>query len=261
MSAGLEAGDWESKMKVTKGNEEASAEACLARGATRAEMNQIVKAYMPFVASIAKRYRAWGVPMDDLVQQGAIGLVKAMERFDASKECKLTTYASYWIRAELRDYVVRNYRMVRLGTTRSERKAIRLYRKETVPDAMALAEKSGMPLPRAKKLWPIVTAQDVASDALAYDVISETQDVDSPEETSARAELNGLVRDAFEEASKSLDEREQRIVQERVLSDEPLTLDMLGKAFGVSKERVRQLEVRAKQKLRMQMGHLNPHAA
>src|SRR5262249_54369341 len=86
----------------------------------------MVRACLPFVLSIAFEYRRWGVPLEDIVQQGNLGLLKAVQKFDLSKECRLSTYAAYWIRAEIRDYVVRSFRVVRLGTTKAERKALRI---------------------------------------------------------------------------------------------------------------------------------------
>ena len=93
------------------------------------------------------------MPLEDLVQQGNLGLLKAAAKFDPEKNCRLITYAAYWIRAEIRDYVVRGYRIVRLGTTRTERRAMRAYRREGIESPEALAEASGMPLARAHKLW------------------------------------------------------------------------------------------------------------
>ena len=78
--------------------------------------------------SIALEYRRWGIPLEDIVQQGNLGLLRAAAKFDPARECRLATYAAYWIRAEIRDYVVRAYRVVRLGTTKAERRALRAYR-------------------------------------------------------------------------------------------------------------------------------------
>ena len=100
---------------------------------------RIVTACLPFVISIALEYRRWGLPLEDVAQQGALGLLRAAAKFDLDRECRLATYASYWIRAEIRDYVVRGYRVVRLGTTKAERRALRAYRKTRESDPSALA--------------------------------------------------------------------------------------------------------------------------
>ncbi|HEY2369641.1 MAG TPA: sigma-70 family RNA polymerase sigma factor, partial [Polyangiaceae bacterium] len=89
---------------------------------------RIVEACLPFVVAIAIEYRRWGVPLEDVIQQGNVGLMRAVAKFDTTKECRLATYAAYWIRAEIREYVVRGYRVVRLGTTKAERRALRAYR-------------------------------------------------------------------------------------------------------------------------------------
>jgi len=225
---------------------------------------RLIESSLPFVISIAREYRRWGVPLEDLVQQGNLGLLKAASKFDPERECRLITYAAYWIRAEIRDYVVRSYRIVRLGTTRTERRAMRAFRRQAVASPQALAEESGMPLARAKQLWPLLTRGDFSLDATvsdappAMDRMSYKQA--TPEESVARSETVHHVRAALQSAMEDLSEREQRIVRARILSDEPCTLEALGREMGVSKERVRQLEVRARQKLRVRLEHLRPAA-
>ena len=105
---------------------------------------KLVCACLPFVVSIAMEYRRWGIPLEDIIQQGNIGLLKATDRFDPSRDCRLITYAAYWIRAEIRDYVVRGYRVVRFGTTKAERRALRYYRTTREDDPAILAENSGL---------------------------------------------------------------------------------------------------------------------
>lgn len=225
---------------------------------------RLIESSLPFVIAIAREYRRWGVPLEDLVQQGNLGLLKAAAKFDPEKSCRLITYAAYWIRAEIRDYVVRSYRIVRLGTTRTERRAMRAFRRKSIDSPQALAEESGMPLTRAKQLWPLLSRGDLSLDAsvtdapAAMDRISYKQP--TPEESVARSEAVHHVRAALESAMRSLSDREQRIVEARILSDEPCTLEALGREMGVSKERVRQLEVRARQKLRDRLEHLRPAA-
>jgi RNA polymerase sigma-32 factor len=225
---------------------------------------QLIESSLPFVIAIAREYRRWGVPLEDLVQQGNLGLLKAAAKFDPEKNCRLITYAAYWIRAEIRDYVVRAYRIVRLGTTRTERRAMRAFRRKAVESPEALAEESGMPLSRAKQLWPLLTRGDLSLDATVSDSPAAMERMSykqpTPEESVARSEAVHHVREALDSAMETLTDREQRIVQARILSDEPKTLESLGREMGVSKERVRQLEVRARQKLREQLGHLRPAA-
>ncbi len=225
---------------------------------------RLVESSLPFVIAIAREYRRWGVPLEDLVQQGNLGLLKAASKFDPDKNCRLITYAAYWIRAEIRDFVVRSYRIVRLGTTRTERRAMRAFRRKAVDSPEALAEESGMPLSRARQLWPLLTRGDLSIDATTSDAPGAIERMSykqpTPEESVARSEAVHRVRDALDSALRSLSAREQRIVEARILADEPRTLESLGREMGVSKERVRQLEVRAREKLRNRLEHLRPAA-
>lgn len=215
---------------------------------------RLIESSLPFVIRIAREYRRWGVPLEDLVQQGNLGLLKAAAKFDPDKDCRLITYAAYWIRAEIRDYVVRGYRIVRLGTTRTERRAMRAYRRQGVEDAAELAAESGMPRARAEKLWPLLTQGDVSLDVQFDDrapAIERLQDHRlTPEQSVTRDRTISGVRAALRDALLALSDRERRIVEARMLAEDPLTLETLGTEMGVSKERVRQLEVRARKKLR-----------
>ncbi|GAB4210826.1 MAG: RNA polymerase sigma factor RpoH [Sandaracinaceae bacterium] len=227
--------------------------------------NELVKASLPFVIRIAKEYRRWGVPMEDLVQQGNLGLLKAAAKYDPDKECRLVTYAVYWIRAEIREYVVRGYRIVRLGTTRTERRALRAFRRSGVDSVEALAEKSGMPLARCQKLWPLLAQGDVSLDVTYEDSTSALDRLPServgPEEEVANGLELAKVRGALDEALAKLSDRERRIIDARILADDPCTLEELGKELGVSKERVRQLEERARLRLRASLAQYEPMAA
>lgn len=235
------------------------------RAGDRAAGDKLIAACLPFVMTIAFEYRRWGLPIEDIVQEGNIGLLKAAERFDPERGCRLATYAAYWIRAEIREFVVRGYRIVRLGTSKSERRALRLYRKTREGDAAALAEQSGLTVERAAALLPLLSARDVSLDATtpsggsAAEALPATQP--SPEddavESSDRARLSAALATAVAELSP----REQRIVAERWLTESPRTLEQLGTAFGVSKERVRQLEERAKSRLKARMQEITGEKA
>lgn len=215
--------------------------------------HQLVAASLPFVIRIAREYRFWGVPLEDLVQQGNMGLLRAAAKYEPARGCKLVTYASYWIRAEIRDYVMREYRSVRLGHTRSERKAIRAFRKGGIESPEALAEQSGMPLCRARKLWPLLQERDRSLDnplsGLTQRIIDGSLAA-NPEQAVELSQRQGRAKKAVALALEALPGREARIVEARLMSDAPATLEALGDEFGVSKERVRQLEVRARKQLR-----------
>jgi len=235
------------------------------RAGDRQAGDRLIAACLPFVVRIAVEYRRWGVPLEDVVQQGNLGLLKAAAKFDADKDVRLITYAVYWIRAEIRDFVIRSYRIVRLGTTRSERRALRAFRREGVDNAAELAARSGMPVARCEMLWPVLAHADTSLD-VTYDdqrgpVVERLPGViPSPEELALSRTEHEEARSAVRSAMRQLDKRERRIAHARFLSDEPCTLEQLGKEFGVSKERVRQLEVRVRDKLKGALSEFAPAA-
>jgi len=216
--------------------------------------SRLVAANLRHVVAIAAEYRRWGVPADDLVQQGSIGLLKAAQRFDPALECSLKAYASYWIRAELRDYVVRVYRIVRLGTTRTERRALRAFRTSSVETAEELAARTGMPEARCRLLWPLLAHGDQSLDSDAAGSVPGRERLrdqrPDPEAIALRRESAAAAGARVKHALSLLSERERRIVWARMAEEDPETLEQLGKRLGVSRERVRQLESRAKLKLR-----------
>lgn len=235
------------------------------RAGDRPAGDRLIAACLPFVIRIALEYRRWGVPLEDLVQQGNLGLLKAAEKFDTDKHVRLITYAVYWIRAEIRDYLVRSYRIVRLGTTRSERRALRAFRREGADSAEALAVRSGMPLARCEKLWPILAHVDTSLDQTFDDargpiVERLVGELPSPEDVACARRDVLEQKSAVRLAMRRLDERERRIVRARFMSEDPCTLEQLGKELGVSKERVRQLEVRVRDKLRDALSSYAPAA-
>jgi RNA polymerase sigma-32 factor len=236
------------------------------RSGDRRAGEKLVCACLPFVMSIAMEYRRWGVPMEDIVQQGNIGLLRAADRFDPSRDCRLVTYAAYWIRAEIRDYVVRGYRTVRFGTTKGERRALRLYRTTREDDPVVLAAKSGITEERARLLLPLLASGDTSLDApsattgiAAVDRLAAN--APSPEDAAESEESDRRAREALTTALRDLTDRERMIVEERWTTDDPVTLEKLGVRLGVSKERVRQIEERAREKLRHRLESLGYEAA
>jgi len=217
----------------------------------------LMRSQLGLVRSIAHGYRLWGVPVEDLVQQGCIGLLKAMQRFDATRTQSLQGYAGYWIRAEIREYVVRTYRIVRLGSTRTERKALRTYRVRAVETVEELAKESGMPLSRCEQLWPLLSRGDTRIDdtrQCAAPLDRLTCNPHDPEVIALQSERIDQLRMRVESALSTLSPRERRIVEARMMSDEPRTLESLASEFGLSRERVRQLEAAAKAKIKERLG-------
>jgi RNA polymerase sigma-32 factor len=226
---------------------------------------RLVTACLPFVIAIALEYRRWGAPIEDIVQQGNLGLLRAATKFDPTRECRLATYAAYWIRAEIRDYVVRTYRVVRLGTTKAERRALRAYRKTRESDPSALAALSGMTREKAEWLLPLLAGRETSLDARTDDQSGLFDRLvgsgATPEDDACANEHRGQAKVAVVEALRDLTDRERMIVRERLMSDDPRTLQDLGTELGVSKERVRQIEARARGKLKAKLCELRPEAA
>ncbi len=224
------------------------------RAGDRKAGDRLVTACLPFVIAIALEYRRWGVPIEDIVQQGNLGLLRAAEKFDLEKECRLATYAAYWIRAEIRDYVVRAYRVVRLGTTKAERRALRAYRKTRETDPAELARVSGMTREKAERLLPLLAGRESSFEARSdeHGAVGDriAAPTPTPEEAASAHELRALASVAVGDALETLTERERMIIRARLMTDDPCTLQELGETLGVSKERVRQLEERAKKRMR-----------
>lgn len=219
---------------------------------------KLVKAFLPFVVSIALEYRRWTVPLDDIIQQGCLGLLRAALRFDPEQNVRFVTYAAYWIRAEIRDYVLRSYRIVRLGTTKGERKALRCYRATLESRPEALAEASGLSVERTEALLPLLVAVDASFDTSAAEggvpIHEKIEDDDpSPEEATIRSLDGKRLRDSIFTVLGQLSSREQLIARERWLAEPPMTLEALGHRLGVTKERVRQIEDRTRQKVRARL--------
>jgi RNA polymerase sigma-32 factor len=230
----------------------------------KAALATLIHAHLGLVIKIATEFRNSGPSMEDLIQEGHVGLTIAARRFDPSKATRLATYATYWIRACMMEYVVRSHGPVRIGTTRSQRKIFfglgrarrRLEREGQTASSDLLANLLGVPAEDVEHMSTRLSGHDVSLDAprsidderkTSNTLASEgpTQEdmfADGQEEDSRKAMLN--------EALKQLDPRERAILKARHMSARPITLGALGKRFGISRERVRQLELRAVAKLR-----------
>jgi RNA polymerase sigma-32 factor len=228
---------------------------------------KIIEASLPFVITVAAEYRRWGAPLEDLIQQCNLGLLKAAMRYEPARDCRLITYAVYWIRAEIREYVVRAYRVVRIGGSKAERRALRTYRRTREDDPAKLAALAGVSEAHAQRLLPILKHRDLsldnAVDGESPAVERLRDEHDSPEEVCVAHDDGSHLKDRVSHALAALSTRERWILDHRVLSpdDEGETLEALGRRLGVSKERVRQLEARALQKLRGALGDLDGRAA
>ncbi len=234
---------------------------------TRA-LHALVEPHMRLVISIAARYRAYGLPQGDLVQEGNVGLMQAAERFDPDREVRFSTYASWWIRSAIQEYVLRNWSIVRTGTTAAQKALFfnlrrlqarieRAGRSAATPQAAAeIAKQLRVPMRDVNAMRDRLAASDRSLNApLAEEADAEWQDV-LPDERPGPEEI---VRNAHDSKTRSrwielaladLSPREQTIVRERRLAETTRTLESLGDSLGISKERVRQIEQEALNKLR-----------
>jgi RNA polymerase sigma-32 factor len=227
-------------------------------------LGRLVAAHLGLVIRIALEFRHSGPPMEDLIQEGNLGLTIAARRFDPGRATRLATYATYWIRACMLEHVVRSHGPVRIGTTRSQRKIFfglgrarrKLEREGETADAEHLASVLGVERTDVEAMTTRLTGRDVSLDApRGFDdrrpvAASLCEDTPDPEEMIASIEEDEQRREMIYEGLKILDPRERAIIRARHMRQRPATLACLGKKFGISRERVRQLELRAKAKLR-----------
>jgi RNA polymerase sigma-32 factor len=229
--------------------------------------HKLVTSHLRLVARIAMGYRGYGLPIGEVVSEGNVGLMQAVKRFDPDKGFRLATYAMWWIRAAIQEYILRSWSLVKMGTTAAQKKLFFNLRK--MKSQMKALEEGDLRPDQVKRIATQlgVTEEDVISmnRRLAGDSSlnapvrndsesGEWQDwlVDSTidQETAlAESEEKGHRHDMLTNALKGLNERERRVFQARRLSDEPLTLEELSSEFGVSRERIRQIEVRAFEKV------------
>jgi RNA polymerase sigma-32 factor len=233
--------------------------------------NKIAMAHMRLVISMASKFRNFGLPMSDLVQEGHIGLLEAAARFEPSREVRFSTYASWWIRASMQDYVLRNWSIVRGGTS-SAQKALffnlrRLRAKLAQGDrqltARAVHEEIASALGVSLADVQTMDARLSSNDASLQAPISQGDadggerldllacDAPLPDEQVSEIIDQERRRMWLSHALRKLNEREMKIIRARRLSEDSATLEELGADLGISKERVRQIETRALEKLRV----------
>jgi RNA polymerase sigma-32 factor len=233
-----------------------------------AALHELVRAYARLVVSSASRFRNYGLPMGDLVQEGNVGLMQAAARFEPERDVRFSTYAAWWIRSAMQDYILRNWSIVRTGTTAAQKSLFFNLRRLRAQ----IEDASSQHLSDEGRQWIAkeldVETRDVeameqrmsGTDQSLNAPISETSEDDwqeflSDERPSPESVVIGM-RDSrtrsqwLAEAIGALSEREQTIIRRRRLREEGATLEELGTMLGVSKERVRQLEHRALGKLR-----------
>jgi len=234
--------------------------------------HKMVTSHLRLVAKIAMGYRGYGLPIGEVISEGNVGLMQAVKKFEPDKGFRLATYAMWWIRASIQEYILRSWSLVKMGTTAAQKKLFFNLRKaksqieafqdgDLRPDQVsAIATKLGVLDSEVISMNRRLSGPDASLNApLRSDSESEWQDwlADdnqvSQETVVAENEEKSLRMGLLEEAMVELTERERHILTERRLKDDPTTLEDLATHYGVSRERVRQIEVRAFEKLQKTM--------
>lgn len=229
---------------------------------------KLIMSHLRFVVHIAKSYSGYGLPQADLIQEGNIGLMKAVKRFDPTFGVRLVSFAVHWIKAEIHEFVLRNWRIVKVATTKAQRKLFFNLRKNkkrlgwfTHAEVQKVAEELGVSTKEVLQMEARMSSQDQAFDLSADDDDSssfapvqflEDKSVDV-ENDVANADWDKMASQRLYSAIKTLDERSQHIIQTRWLSDDKTTLQDLADKYQVSAERVRQIEKNAMKKLQSAM--------
>ncbi len=228
----------------------------------------LVMAHLRFVVHIAKGYTGYGLPLNDLIQEGNVGLMKAVKRFDPEYDVRLVSFAVHWIRAEIHEFVLKNWRIVKVATTKAQRKLFFNLRKKkktlswlTAAETEAVAKDLGVKVAEVTEMEKRLHSRDA--------IFDPTPDLDDERNFTPAAYLPSLDADPAVQVEKTdwnddattrmtaaldiLDDRSRRILEERWLTEDKMTLHELAAEYGISAERIRQLEVNAIKKLRNAM--------
>ena len=261
---------------LTVEEEQTLARTYRAKGDTRAA-HQLVTANLRFVVKVAYEYRSYGFSVIDLIQEGNIGLMKAVQKFDPDKGIRLISYAVWWIRAYIQNHILKSFSLVKLGTTQAQRKLFfslartkrELDKASTEhgfdsdgEDTAKIAKKLKVKPGEVEEMTQRMLGRDLSLDAPVSDDSGRSHvdflqgnDLSQDHELSNRQE-QAMVQGVVGAALAKLDERERYIIEQRVMSDQPMTLKDLGEHFGFSRERARQLEIRAQKKLKIELSAL-----
>ena len=228
----------------------------------------ILNSYLRLAVSYARKYKSYGLPLDDLIHEGVLGIMHALEKFDISKDFRLSTYASWWIRASIQDYILKNWSVVKTGSTASQKALFFNLRKikQQISDASSdfMGQKE---INKVSEMLNVKTfeVQNMESRLSGGDVfLNQKIDNDSesdlmsllederanPEESFENFNDGKIKKDYLEQAISTLNDRERTIIKLRKLREKSITLDELGQMLKISKERVRQIETKALEKLK-----------
>lgn len=231
-----------------------------------AAARELVMANLRFVVHVARGYSGYGLPMPDIIQEGNIGLMKAVKRFDPAVGVRLVSFAVHWIRAEIHEYVIKNWRIVKVATTKAQRKLFFNLRKSkpnlgwlSNDEAVAIANDLDVDISAVYEMEKRMDNRDMAFDMPADDAVEDSyaypasylqQHGADPAVLLENADWEGREQDLLSEAMAELDERSLDILSSRWLAEKKATLHELAERYSVSAERIRQLEQNAMKKLR-----------
>jgi RNA polymerase sigma-32 factor len=230
---------------------------------------QLVLSHLRLVVAVSRNYLGYGLPQADLIQEGNVGLMKAVRRFDPERGVRLVSFALHWIKAEIHDYILRNWRLVKVATTKAQRKLffnLRSMKKKSVAlttsEANAIARELGVKPDEVREMEMRLGGQDVALDPQPGDngetmtpIAYLTDAEDEPSQILERAETAANRSAGLKGALQKLDPRSRRIIEARWLrEDDQATLQELADEYGVSAERIRQIESKALKSMRAEMG-------
>ncbi|MFP2926534.1 RNA polymerase factor sigma-32 [Pyxidicoccus sp. 3LG] len=240
--------------------------------------HHLVTANLRFVVKVAYEYRSYGLKMSDLIQEANIGLMKAVQKFDPDKGIRLISYAVWWIRAYIQNCILKNWSLVKLGTTQAQRRlffSLARTRRElekmgagdgNIVNAEEIARKLNVKASEVREMEQRMGGRDLSldapmgedGDATHLDFV-ESESASQADEVADRQQAD-LTRELVQRALRRLDPRERFIIEQRVMNERPMTLKELGEHFGFSRERARQLEIRAKDKLKAALAALMAEA-
>lgn len=228
---------------------------------------RLVLAHLRYVVSLSRQYLGYGLPRADLIQEGNLGLMQAVKRFNPELGIRLVSYAVHWIKAAIHEYILRNWRLVKIATTKAYRKLF-FSKSELINDsqdtdlqhANKLAHELGVKTQEVIDMQSRLIGEEVGLDSSAEDnkqgiepSVFLTRDGDQPENTLSQKQYLWLQHEGLGRALLTLDARSRAIIEKRWLQDKPATLQDLGKEFGVSHERISQIEKSAFKKLQKQL--------
>ena len=213
---------------------------------------RLVMAHLRFVVHVAKTYKGYGLPLLDIIQEGNVGLMKAVKRFDTSKNVRLLSFAIYWIRAEIHEFILKNWRIVKVATTKAQRKLFfKLRSKKTSTTWLTETEKNNIASELNVKSEAVATMEsrltgsDVSFDPITDEDVSPSEYLTDNTDPLLKLEYeqDGKTEsDKLNNAISKLDSRSMDIIKSRYLSDSKMTLDQLATKYDVSIERIRQIE-------------------